>query len=50
MKELFLESKIRIEELLNKKETSMSKEEYKIYQRKYIDLINLGRSEYKKDY
>ncbi len=50
MKALLLEAKERKEELINRKETSMRKDEYETYQKRYLDLISLGRSEYKSDY
>ncbi len=50
MKELLLEAKIRKEELINKNQKYMNKEEYESYQKRYLDLIKLGRSEYKSDY
>ncbi len=50
MKKLLLEAKERKEELLNIKQTCMSKEEYESYQKRYLDYIRLGRKEYKSDY
>ncbi len=50
MKELLLEAKERKEQLIKKKENCMSKKEYDSYQKRYLDLISLGRSEYKRDY
>lgn len=50
MKELLLEAKDRKEILIKQKRKRMSKEEYDTYKERYLDLIKLGRDEYKKDY
>ena len=50
MKELLIEAKIRKEELIDKKLECMSTEEYNSYLKRYLDLIKLGRNEYKDDY
>ena len=50
MKELLLEAKANKEELLNQNKTCMSKKKYESYQNRYLDLIKLGRSEYKSDF
>lgn len=50
MKDLLLEAKERKEELIRQMNDCMSNEEYNSYKDRYLDLIELGRSEYKEDY
>ena len=50
MKELLIEAKNRKEELINNGNNAMSEEEYFKYKNRYLELIILGREEYKKDF
>lgn len=50
MKDLLLEAKGRKEELIRQMNDCMSNGEYNSYKDRYLDLIELGRNEYKGDY
>lgn len=50
MKELLLEAKRRKEELVNQEQICMSEEEYHSIKNRYLELIKLGRKEYRIDY
>jgi len=50
MKELLLEAKARKEELISLEKDSINENEYNDYKKRYLDLIRLGKNEYKQDY